>query len=71
MNIYYNERKVFCKYPFNQDIDYKYVVYSTSKRKFNKQIFSESDVTLSMAERKKLVSEKLNIKLSSIKLIKL
>lgn len=70
MNVYYNKVTVFCKYPFNQEVDYRYVRYSTSKRKFNKKIFMETDVALSIHERKKAVSEKLNIKESSIKLIK-
>jgi len=53
MNVYYNKRTVFCKYPFNQEVDYRYVVYSTSKRKFNDRIFLQTDVTLSMNDRKK------------------
>jgi hypothetical protein len=70
MNIYYNKVTVFCEYPWNQEVDYKYVQYSTSKRKFTKKVFMQTDVTLSMEERKIAVAKKLNIKKSNINLIK-
>lgn len=58
MNIYYNKVDVWCEYPFNDTIDYRYVEYSTSRNKFKQNKFLESDVTLSMSERLQLVKEK-------------
>lgn len=71
MNIYYKRIETFCKYPFNQEIDEKWIEYSKgSKRNFSKNVFAKSDVSLNMQERTEFVANKLNIKKSKICLVK-
>lgn len=71
MNIYYKRFETFCKYPFNQEVDEKWVEYSKgNKRNFNKNVFAKSDVSLNMKERTEFIAKELNIKKSKICLIK-
>lgn len=60
MNIYYKRKESFCKYPFHDEIDEKWVEYSFSKNRF--EAFLKSDVSLNMKERKELVAKHLNKK---------
>lgn len=68
-NVYWKTIEVWCKYPFQQEIERRYIEYSTSKKKFYKNVFLESDNQLTMIEREKLVKEKLKVK--SVKLIRI
>jgi hypothetical protein len=71
MNIYYKKHTVFCKYPFHQEVDYRYVEYSRSKKNFRKAIvFSHyTDEYKTEKERKQKLKQVLNVK--KIELIKL
>lgn len=68
VNIYYKKETVFCKYPFQTEVDYRYVSYSKSKKKWVE--FAKSDVTLTMSERVIFIANKLNLTSNQIKLIK-
>jgi hypothetical protein len=69
MNIYYKRKETFCEYPFNQEIDEKWIEYSLGHKK-NFKCFLKSDVSLNMQERTELVAKHLNQKKSKICLMK-
>lgn len=69
MNIYYRRKEIFCKYPFRDEIDEKFIEYSLGKKR-NFKCFLKSDVSLDMRERAAFVAKHLNVKKSKICLIK-
>jgi len=70
MTIYYRREKTWCKYPWQDVVDTDLVKFSTSKKKFHKQIFLELDPGLTMEERKLEVAGYLKINPNKINLIK-
>lgn len=70
MNIYYKRETIWCKYPWQSEVDRTWVDYSKSKKKFSKQIFLSSNVDLDMKERTEHVATALGIKPNKVKLIK-
>ena len=67
-NIYWKSLTIWCKYPWHQEVDRKIIQYSTSKKKFDQNIFLESDNQLTMHERTLLVSETLGQKINLIRI---
>lgn len=69
MIVYYKRKETYCKYPFNKEVDQKWIEYSMSKNKYKS--FLKSGVDLSMKERVGLVAKHLNINKRKIVLIKI
>ena len=64
MIIYWRTKEIWCPYPANDCIDKRVIEYSKSKKKFNINIFMETDNQLSMEERKNEVEKVLGIKIT-------
>ncbi len=62
MTVYYKVIEVWCDYPFHQEIDYRYCVFSFSKRKFKKIENLQIDSKTSIQEKEDYLKEKLNLK---------
>lgn len=69
MNIYYKVVEVWCSYPWHNEIDYRYVEFSYSKKKFKAipELKMESDT--SIEEKENYIKEQLKIK--KVKIIKI
>jgi hypothetical protein len=64
MIIYWRTKEIWCPYPANDCIDKRVIEYSKSKKKFNTNIFMETDNQLSMEQRKIEVEKALGVKLT-------
>ena len=62
MTIYYKVIEVWCDYPFHQEIDYRYCIFSYSKRKFKIIENLQMDSKTSIQEKEDYLKEKLNLK---------
>ena len=71
MDIYYKRIETWCKWPDNDVIDEKYVLYSTSKKKFTSKSFLRTDVSVETKDRILKVSEVLGVNPKKVNLIKL
>lgn len=70
MNIYYKKHTVFCKYPFHQEVDYRYVEYSRSKKNFTKAIVFTHYTHEYKTEKERIKKLKDIMEVKNIKLIK-
>ena len=66
--IYYKVIEVWCSYPFQNEIDYRYCIFSYSKRKFKKIEDIIMDSTTSIKEKQEYLKMKLN--LNNVEVIK-
>ncbi len=64
MIVYWRTKEIWCPYPANDCIDKRVIEYSKSKRKFDNNIFMETDNQLSMDERRIKVENFTGIKLT-------
>lgn len=64
MIVYYKRITTFCKYPWQSEIDEKFIEYSTSSKKWKS--FLKTDVKLTMDERKIEVSKALKIEVKKV-----
>ena len=62
MKIYYKVIEVWCDYPFQHEIDYRYCVFSYSKKKFKKIPDIIMDSKTSIKEKEDYLKMKLNLK---------
>lgn len=62
MTIYYRVIEVWCKYPFHQEIDYRYCEFSYSKKKFKVIENIRMDSNTSIKEKEDYLKGKLNLK---------
>jgi len=69
MNIYYKVIEVWCNYPFQHEIDYRYCIFSYSKRKFKQINGLRIDSNTSIKDKEEYLQKEL--KLKSVKVIKL
>jgi len=70
MDVYYRVVEVWCKYPFNQEIDYRYCEFSLSKKKFqSKKLDITCPSQTTIEEKQDLLKSFLKIK--KINIIKL
>lgn len=69
MIIYYKVTEVWCKYPFQNEIDYRYCTFSFSKKKFKQITDLIIDSTTSIKEKEEYLKLKLN--LNKVNIIKL
>lgn len=69
MKIYYKVIEVWCKYPFQAEIDYRYCVFSYSKKKFKQIPDLIMDSTTSIKEKEEYL--KLSLNLKKVEVIKL
>jgi hypothetical protein len=69
MEIYYKVVEVWFKYPFQSEIDYRYCVFSFSKKKFKQISDIIMDSTTSIKEKEEYLKLKLDLK--KVKVIKL
>lgn len=69
-NIYWNKVDVWCKYPFQHEIDYRYIeFYTTVKASYKTKLPFTCDSSVVNQERVNFVAEKLGINPSKINLI--
>ncbi|OCK53194.1 hypothetical protein BA768_01165 [Chryseobacterium sp. CBo1] len=61
MTIYYRVIEVWCKYPFQDTIDYRYVEFSYTKKKF-KSIDLKMDSNTSIKEKEEFLKDRLGLK---------
>lgn len=64
MIIYWRTKEIWCPYPANDCIDKRVIEYSTSKKKFDKNIILETNNQLSMQQRQVEVEKVIGTKLS-------
>lgn len=69
MKIYYKVIEVWWKYPFQSEIEYRYCVFSYSKRKFKEIPNLTMDSTTSIKEKEEFL--KSNLSLKKVEVIKL
>jgi hypothetical protein len=69
MTIYYKTFEVWCDYPFQDMIDYRYCEFSYSKRKFKKIDGLNFDSNTSLEEKINHLKKELNLK--NVSLIKI
>jgi hypothetical protein len=69
MIVYYKVIEVWCDYPFQTEIDYRYCIFSFSKNKFKQITDIVMDSTTSIKEKEDYLKIKLDLK--KIKVIKL
>ncbi len=67
-NIFWKVKEYWCPYPANNCIEERTIIYSTSKKFFDKNIFAESPNTLSMHERKIFATRAFESKFFPIKI---
>jgi len=68
MIIYYKTITVWCKWPFQDVVDQRYCIFSTSKKKFDKNIIPNfrTESNSSLEEKRKLVESRLNKKVKTL-----
>lgn len=69
MIVYYKVVEVWCDYPFQTEIDYRYCIFSFSKKKFKQITDIVMDSTTSIKEKEDYLKIKLDVK--KINVIKL
>ena len=70
--IYWKKIDVWGEFPFNQEIDYRYIEFSPSKKSFSKQKYNFTcDSQVVNEDRLNFVAEHLKIDPKNIKLIKI
>jgi hypothetical protein len=69
MTIYYKVIEVWCEYPFQSVIDYRYCIFSFSRKKFKQITDLIIDSTTSIKEKEEYL--KLKLDLEKVKIIKL
>jgi hypothetical protein len=62
MIVFYKVIEVWCDYPFQTEIDYRYCVFSFSKKKFKEVKGLTMKSNTSIKEKEDFLKEKLNIK---------
>jgi hypothetical protein len=62
MIVFYKVIEVWCDYPFQTEIDYRYCVFSFSKKKFKEVEGLTMKSNTSIKEKEDFLKEKLNIK---------
>ncbi len=71
ITIYWKKVEVWCEHPFNQEIDYRYIKFSPSRKKFEKKAFDFTcDPQLVGHDRTKFVAEQLNKSVKKIYLMR-
>lgn len=71
MKIYYKVFEVWCKYPFNQEIESRTCVFSISKKNFKSgEIDFTMDSNTSISEKKEALEKFLNRKNITVEKIK-
>lgn len=71
-NIYWKTVEIWCPYPANDCIDKRVIHYSNSKgSNFNRQVILETENTLSMEERRRVVAFEIRVEPNEINLIRL
>ncbi len=70
MIIYYNVITIWCKYPFQDVVDEKYVEFSYSKRKFKAIKNLKIDSNTSVKDKEDYIKKELNLKKFKIEKIK-
>jgi hypothetical protein len=65
MNIYWRIKEIWCPYPANDCIQERCIEYSTSKRKFDKQVFYKTSNQLTIQQRQleieKVIGQRINL----------
>ena len=65
MNIYWRIKEIWCTYPANDCIQERCIEYSTSKRKFDKQVFYKTSNQLTIQQRQleieKVIGQRINL----------
>lgn len=70
--IYWKKIDVWCKYPFQQEIDYRYIEFYSSKKCSHKHKYEFTcDSQIVGNERVKFVAKQLNLSPKNIKLVKI
>lgn len=62
MTIYYRVIEVWCKYPWQDTIDYRYCEFSYSKRKFKAIENLRLDSNTSIKDKEDFLKKELNLK---------
>lgn len=72
MIIYYKVIEVWCKYPFHTEIDYRCCVFSTSKKKFEKNKIPDfkMDSNTTIEEKRVALEKALGKKVLKVEKIK-
>lgn len=72
INVYWKKVEVWCKYPFQQEIDHRYIEFHSKKRSNykTKHPFTCSSQVVNQ-DRRRFVAKELGVKSKTIKLIKL
>lgn len=70
MNIYYKVIEVWCSYPFQDTIDYRYCIFSFTKKPF-RDIDLKLNSNTTIKEKEDFLKEKLGLKKVSVEKIKL
>ena len=67
MTIYYRVIEVWCKYPFHQEIDYRYCEFHTSKRyNYKNKLNFTMTSTTTIEEKKNALSEFLGLEVKQV-----
>lgn len=70
MKIYYRVITEWCKWPFNNEVDKRYCVFSYSKKRFSPIDGIEMDSDTSIKEKEEYLKQKLNLKKVTVEKIK-